>query len=126
VSDLIENTISRIERFSIKNYDGVTGAGEKLVAFSPAIEAAGSGLKGFLMENLYQHYRVARMTIKAGAVIRDLFRIYTEHPDTLPEDHQKKCSRDGVILTATDYIAGMTDRFAIQEHHKLFDPATRG
>ena len=77
------------------------------------------------MKNLYQHYRVARMTMKAENVIRDLFTIYTQHPDTLPEDYQKKFSKDGVVLTATDYIAGMTDRFALEEHQKLTDPMIR-
>ena len=125
VSDLIENTVAMIERNSIKKYGDVLGASEKLVAFSGEIESANSELKKFLMDNLYQHYRVARMTIKAEKVIRDLFQIYTEHPDTLPHDHQKRFSKDGIILTATDYIAGMTDRFALEEHEKLTDPMIR-
>ncbi len=125
VSDLIENTLRRIEKFSIKSLTDVGRAPEKIVTFSSDIEAATGELKDFLMENLYQHYRVARMTIKASMVIRDLFQIYTGHPDTLPEDYQKKYPKDGVVLTATDYIAGMTDRFALEEHQKLTDPMIR-
>ena len=125
VSDLIGNTLRRIEEFSIKNYADVAGTTEKTVAFSREIQGANSELKSYLMGNLYQHYRVARMTIKAEMVIRDLFQIYTSHPDTLPEDYQKRYSKDGVILTATDYIAGMTDRFALEEHQKLTDPMIR-
>ena len=125
VSDLIGNTARRLEEFSITAYEGVLAAGEKMVAFSPEIIDANNELKRFLMTNLYQHYRVARMTMKAEMVIRDLFTIYTQHPDTLPEDYQKKFSRDGVVLTATDYIAGMTDRFALEEHQKLTDPMIR-
>lgn len=125
VSDLIENTLRRIEKFSIKSLTDVGRAPEKIVTFSSDIEAATGELKDFLMENLYQHYRVARMTIKAAMVIRDLFQIYTGHPDTLPEDYQKKYPKDGVVLTATDYIAGMTDRFALEEHQKLTDPMIR-
>ncbi len=124
-TDLITHTLARIEQFSVKNYDDVTGAPEKLVAFSPEIGTATDELKKFLMNNLYQHYRVARMTIKAEKVVRDLFQIYTEHPDTLPHDHQKRSWKDGLILTATDYIAGMTDRFALEEHQKLTDPMIR-
>jgi dGTPase len=125
VSDLIENTGKRIDKFSIKNFEEVGRSPEKIVAFSRSIEAATAELKAFLMDNLYQHYRVARMTIKAAMVVRDLFQIYTGHPDTLPEDYQKKYPKDGVILTATDYIAGMTDRFALEEHQKLTDPMIR-
>jgi len=124
-SDLIANTVGRIEQYSVKSYGDVTTATEKLVAFSPEIGSATAELKKYLMDNLYQHFRVARMTIKAGKVVRDLFQIYTEHPDTLPHDYQKKFFRYGVIRTATDYIAGMTDRFALEEHQKLTDPMIR-
>ena len=125
VSDLISSTLSRIGRFNIRNYQDVLAAGEKLVAFSGEVGSASGEMKRFLMEKLYQHYRVARMTIKAEKVVRDLFEIYTRHPDTLPEDYQKKFQKDGIILTATDYIAGMTDRFALEEHQKLTDPMIR-
>ncbi|OHD63551.1 MAG: deoxyguanosinetriphosphate triphosphohydrolase [Spirochaetes bacterium RBG_13_51_14] len=125
VSDLVENTMTRLDRFSVNNYSEVLTADEKMAAFSPETEAANIELKSFLMDNLYQHYRVARMTIKAQKVIRDLFEIYTRHPDTLPEDYQKKFPNDGIVLTATDYIAGMTDRFALEEHQKLTDPMIR-
>jgi len=125
VSDLIDNTLHRIGQFSIKNFNNVIQAETKTVAFSRKIESANLELKNFLMDNLYQHYRVARMTIKAEMVIRDLFQIYTNHPDTLPEDYQKKYPRDGVVITARDYIAGMTDRFALEEHQKLTDPMIR-
>jgi dGTPase len=121
-TDLITHTTTRIERFSVRSYDDVISAPEKLVAFSPDIQTATDELKKFLMSNLYQHYRVARMTIKAEKVVRDLFRIYTEHPDTLPHDHHKRSWKDGLVLTTADYIAGMTDRFALEEHQKLTDP----
>lgn len=125
VSDLIDNTLQRIDEFSIKKFTDVGRAQEKIVSFSEGLGTATAELKAFLMDNLYQHYRVARMTIKASMVIRDLFQIYTLHPDTLPEDYQKRYAKDGVVLTATDYIAGMTDRFALEEHQKLTDPMIR-
>ncbi|TFH40058.1 MAG: deoxyguanosinetriphosphate triphosphohydrolase [Chrysiogenales bacterium] len=125
VTDLIDNSVKRMEHFSIKNFADVARAPEKIISFSPEIEAATGEMKATLMERLYQHYRVARMTIKAERVIRDLFHIYTGHPDTLPEDYQKRYLKDGVVLTATDYIAGMTDRFALEEHQKLTDPMIR-
>lgn len=125
VSDLILTTAQRIEAFNIASFADVASSPERIVCFSDCIDAANKQLKAFLMEHLYQHYRVARMTIKAQAVIRDLFRIYTEYPDTLPEEYREKALRDGVIPTATDYIAGMTDRYALEEHQKLTDPMIR-
>lgn len=125
VTDLIEHTVARLKLFSITDAGDVARAPEKIVTFSPGIAEANGELKSMLMERLYMHYRVARMTIKAEKVVRDLFHIYTEHPDTLPDEYQKRCQKDGVVLTATDYIAGMTDRFALEEHGKLTDPMIR-
>ena len=82
-------------------------------------------LKKFLREILYQNYRVARMTIKSQMVVRDLFNIYTAHPDTLPDSYQERIQHDGLLLTVTDYIAGMTDRYALEEHKKMTDPMIR-
>jgi dGTPase len=125
VTDLIDFITENITRQSIKSYDDVRKAGERIAGFSSSVKSANQELKGFLRERLYQHYRVARMTIKARKVVRELFEIYTEHPDTLPADYQERIPGDGVLLTATDYIAGMTDRFALQEHMKLTDPSIR-
>ena len=126
VSDLIENTPAAHRKNSRSRIMTMSpGPREKTVAFSRDIEGGQRRAEEFLMDNLYQHYRVARMTIKAEKVITRPFQIYTEHPDTLPEDYQKKYPKDGVVLTATDYIAGMTDRFALEEHQKLTDPMIR-
>ena len=125
VSDLLENTQQAAAALNVKSHDDVRKAGEKIVRFSDEVAGANSELKNFLRTRLYQHYRVARMTMKAQKVIRDLFTIYTQHPDTLPDDYQDRIGRDGIFRTATDYIAGMTDRFALEEHNKLTDPMIR-
>jgi dGTPase len=65
------------------------------------------------------------MSLKSQKVISELFHIYTEHPDTLPDRYREEIERNGVIRTVTDFIAGMTDRFAIEEHRKLTDPFMR-
>jgi dGTPase len=79
-------------------------------------------LKDFLYNNLYRHYRVVRMAVKAERIIRDLFTAYLDEPAILPKHAQALIEERGVERTICDYIAGMTDRFAIEEHHKIFTP----
>ena len=74
---------------------------------------------------MYQHYRVTRMSFKSQKVINELFHIYTEHPETLPETYKELIEQQGIIRTVTDFIAGMTDRFALEEYRKLTDPFIR-
>jgi len=76
-------------------------------------------LKDFLLSNLYRHFRVNRMGAKARRVVRELFQAFTEEPRLLPEDFYQQFSREGVRAVA-DYIAGMTDRYALREHRRLF------
>jgi len=125
VSDLIKCTVGSLERKSVKNLDDIRKAGEKLTGFSDPVRTANGELKKFLKERLYQHYRVARMSMKAQKVMIDLFRIYTVHPDTLPDDYQTRIESEGVFKTTADFIAGMTDRYALEEHRKLTDPMIR-
>ena len=79
-------------------------------------------LRFFLMERLYRHYRVVRMSTKAKHFIQELFKIYVEKPGQLPMETQKKIALDGVKRVVCDYIAGMTDRYCLDEYKKLFDP----
>ena len=81
-------------------------------------------LKDFLYKNLYQHYRVVRMSVKAERVVENLFNAYIDEPSILPQEYQKSIDVDGLERTVCNYIAGMTDRFAIDEHQKLFNPET--
>jgi dGTPase len=79
-------------------------------------------LKDFLFKNLYHHYRVKRMAMKAERIINDLFSAYQKDSTILPSHIQNWIDERGLERTICDYISGMTDRFAIQEHKKLFDP----
>jgi dGTPase len=79
-------------------------------------------LKSFLYEHMYRHHRVYRMQIKAERILADLFKAYTEYPAMLPEAIQEKASDGHFYRAIADYIAGMTDRFALAEHSRLFDP----
>ena len=82
-------------------------------------------LKEFLLANMYRHYRVVRMGAKAGRVLRDLFQAFVDEPRQLPPHYFEAVEREGVHRVVCDYIAGMTDRFALDEHRKLFDPRVR-
>lgn len=125
VSDLIETTRAHTMSLSISSYADVRSAPRKIVAFSKGIGEANDELKDFLWQNLYQHYRVVRMSIKAQKVIRDLFTLYREHPKALPYSYFSRIETDGLKPTISDYIAGMTDRYAMGEHQKLTDPMIR-
>jgi dGTPase len=74
------------------------------------------------MERLYHHYRVMRMSIKAKRFIKELFCVYEQNPNQLPAEIQGRVERDGVKRAVCDYIAGMTDRYALDEYKKLFNP----
>ncbi len=122
VTNLIDNIINKIERFLIKDYSDVRKAGELIACFSTEIQEANQELKKLLNEKLYKHYKVVRMGIKAQRVIRELFNLYTDFPNALPDSHFKRIKKDGVKQTISDYISGMTDRFALEEHKKLTEP----
>jgi dGTPase len=105
--------------------EDVRKAGRRLVAYSPAMAGQVRELKDFLLKNMYRHYRVVRMGDKAGRILRDLFQTFTQEPLQLPPRYQERIEHDGLHRVVCDYIAGMTDRFALDEHRKLFDPLVR-
>ena len=97
----------------------------RLVTYAPEMARQVRELKDFLFANLYRHYRVVRMGDKAGRIVRDLFHSFVGEPKQLPPHFQSPIERDGVHRVVCDYVAGMTDRFALDEHRKLFDPQVR-
>jgi len=122
VTDLIRETESNINKLKLKSCLDVKKLGNKTVAFSKDMSNLRKPLREFLMDNLYHHYRVIRMSIKAKRFIQELFKIYVDKPEQLPNDIQKRIPGDGVRRVVCDYIAGMTDRYALDEYKKLFDP----
>jgi dGTPase len=125
IIDLVEETKRRIAEFAPQSADEVRKLGRPLVAFSKEMQKNDRALKKFLFPNMYRHYKVNRMTSKARRVMRDLFSLLLAEPGCLPPEWQALCDRPGTEKTArtvADYIAGMTDRFALQEHRRLFDP----
>lgn len=125
VTDLVKATEDKLSERAIQSLEGVRQAPHKCVTFSKETQAAAGELKAFLFENMYRHPHVERMGEKARRVIVDLFETYTRHPKVLPKEAQRQMEREGKERVICDYIAGMTDRFALEEHAKLFDPAVK-
>ncbi len=123
--DLVVTTLESVRRAGVGSVEDVRRAGRRLVGYSPDMARRVKELKDFLFTNMYRHYRVVRMGDKAGRVLRDLFLSYVGEPLTLPAHYQERIPHDGVHRVVCDYIAGMTDRFAVDEHRKLFDPLVR-
>lgn len=125
VTDLISSTVKNIVVTGIETYDDVKSSGRMLAGFSPDVLKANNELKKFLRDNMYRHYRVTRMSFKSQRVINELFNTYMEHPETLPDGYARQIDGQGLARTVTDFIAGMTDRFALEEYRKLTDPFIR-
>ncbi|KAF0102991.1 MAG: dgt [bacterium] len=119
VVDLLEETRRNIAQHRPDSPDAVRAC-PPLAAFGAAIGAEALELKRFLFQNLYRHYRVVRMSEKAGRLIRELFQAFVAEPRMLPPEHRARADRDPQRAVC-DYIAGMTDRYAIREHRRIFD-----
>ncbi|MDX1251316.1 MAG: deoxyguanosinetriphosphate triphosphohydrolase [Gammaproteobacteria bacterium] len=130
VIDLIETSRARLVQTAPADIDAVRACSLPLIGFSEAMQAQNLELKQFLRHNLYQHYRVRRMTSKAQKVITALFDAFINDPRLLPPESQRNVQSleesngdTGRARAVADYIAGMTDRYAIKEYDRLFNPA---
>ncbi len=122
VSDVIYATDDQLAQHNITTVEEIRKLPQNLVTHSPEVEKMDRQLKDFLYENLYQHWRLMRMDLKARRFITDLFQAYLNSPFVMPENTQKQIEQRGLPRTVCDYIAGMTDRFALKEYNKLFNP----
>jgi dGTPase len=132
VNDLIDASTAAIAAAAPESVDDVRALSAPLLTFSEPVRAEHLELKRYLREHLYKHYRVLRMTTKAGRVVRELFDAMFGEVSLMPTEHQEAARRleatggeAGRARAVADYIAGMTDRFAILEHRRLFNPAER-
>jgi len=132
VSDLIESSSVRLLESGVQSIGEVRRHPDPLIGFSTLIAEENHALKTFLREHVYRHYRVRRMTSKARRVIDTLFEGFFGDTSLMPDEHQDAVSRleaaqgrAGRARAVADYIAGMTDRYAILEHRRLFDPGER-
>ena len=120
ILDLVAASQQRIDAAGLTCVDDVRDTAA-LITFSPAMRQQATLLKQFLRENLYKHYLVNRMTSKARRIITELFDAFTSEPTLLPPDYQVADGNPHAqVRTIADYIAGMTDRYAIREHRRLF------
>jgi dGTPase len=128
VTDLLNQTRQNIAAEGIETVDDIRKLGKPLVAFSPEMQDTNLKLKTFLMENMYRHYKVNRMSSKAKRVVKELFNFFLAEPQCLPTHWRKLAGGPRSVTTATvvaDFIAGMTDRFALDEHRRIFDVQAR-
>lgn len=128
VSDVMAQTFTNIAQEHIERPEDIRMLGKPLVAFSPQMQEINLALKSFLMENMYRHYKVNRMASKARRVIKDLFQFFLAEPQCLPTSWGKLAGGAKSPITAmvvADFIAGMTDRFALDEYRRIFDVQAR-
>ena len=125
VTDFVTTTEKRLRALNIDSLAALRAQGKPVISFSDELERRNRVLKDYLMENFYRHYRVSRMAAKAERVLEELFTAYLKNPRLLPKSAQKKMNDEQPARVVSDYIAGMTDRFALQEHQRLFDPGTQ-
>ncbi len=130
VTDLVETSRRRLEEAAPRDIEAVRAAPAPLIGFSEEMDAMNRELKRFLRRALYRHYRVQRMSAKAERIVSALFEAFLDEPLLLPPEYQDKAraqeARSGIAGRArvvADYVAGMTDRFAIGEYERLFDPS---
>lgn len=124
VEDVITTARQRLEVLAPQSADDVRGAGETIVRFSPEMAGREKQLKGFLYANLYRHPDVIRVRRGADRIVRDLFEAYFADPRAMPEGWREGLDRaeDRIkARSAADFLAGMTDTYAIKEHQRLFD-----
>ena len=128
VSDLLTTSAARLEALAADSADAIRHHTMPVIAFSDAMAADLEVLRGFLFTNMWRHYKVNRMTSKAKRVVTDLFNLFMSETNTLPVEWQG--GKDNAIGTLAvgdrariiaDYIASMTDRYAILEHERLFE-----
>jgi dGTPase len=123
VEDLVQTTAARIEQEGITSLEQVRERRLRLPGFSPPMAERHRQLKQFLWDHLYQHPKVLRMEQKARRVLTDLFQAYQDCLKALPERYYERIQGgEAPERVICDYVAGMTDRFALDEHRKLFDP----
>lgn len=126
VTDLIETTEDQLQRQNVETIEDVRAIKPKIVEFSDGIAERVRELKALLFERLYNHHRVRRMAVKADRIMTGLFETYLQEPRQMPPRVHAKIERgEPVPGVVADYIAGMTDRFALDEYKKLFDPYER-
>ncbi len=125
VTDLVKATDNRLKENAVQSSLEIQKLQHNVIGFSDDMLRRNRELKDFLFKKLYRHYRVVRMQVKAEKILEDLFNAYRMEAATLPDHIQSQIEGRGLERTICDYIAGMTDRYAIDEHQKLLNPQVK-
>ena len=132
VRDVVSASAERLSAVALQSIDEVRAQPAPIIVMSETVREEHLELKRFLNTNLYRHYRVLRMTNKARKVLRELFEVFMQDIDLLPSEHriaaanaEREHGKAGRARVVADYVAGMTDRYAIIEHRRLFSPGER-
>ncbi|MBU0858610.1 MAG: dNTP triphosphohydrolase, partial [Alphaproteobacteria bacterium] len=128
VADVMAETQKRLAALNPQSADDIRRANHAMVAFSPEMSARVEALREFLWERMYRHFTVRRMRLKVSRVVKDLYEAFMDQYQLLPDNWQKRLTEAGGPMDrithariVADYIAGMTDRYAIREHERLFN-----
>ncbi len=125
ISDVVESTSDRIKSARVRTPNGIQKLDHNVIGYSEDMTRRNRELKDFLYVNLYRHHRVVRMAVKAERILTELFDAYCNDPEMLPGQFYTLIEKRSLERTVCDYLAGMTDRYAIEEHDKLFNPHIR-
>ncbi len=121
VSDLIATTRDRLEAAAVENIVDVTTASQPLARLSAAYQAPAAELTAFLFQHVYRHPTLLADRAIAGAALEEMFERFSRQPQRLPAQYQRQFDRDGLSRTVCDFLAGMTDRHALEEHRRQVD-----
>ena len=125
VTDVLRHTETTLNAFTLDTAEKIQTHSDNVVAYSPDFDRLIQPLKQFLYDRMYRHYRLMRMQFKAERFISQLFEVYLQEPNMLPDSTHLRLSGAPLPRVITDYIAGMTDRYALDEWQKMFDPYAR-
>jgi len=123
VTSMINTSAINLEKSQVKSARELQSLDHNVVGFDDEMKKRNRILKDFLFKNMYHQYRVVRMHKKAERILTELFNAYANEPSMLPQQFQNLIEEKGKQRTISDYLAGMTDRFAVDEYAKLFDPS---
>jgi dGTPase len=123
--DLLVTSEREIATAGVASLDEVREAGRRLIHLSAELEPKVRELEAFMMDRVYRHHRVVRMTTKAKRFIGKIFEAYRANPDQLRPDYRRRARTEGLERVIADYIAGMTDRFAQDDYRRLYEPFER-
>ena len=125
INDVVRYSLENIKQSRIETFEDVKAVNRILVSYSNQADEQTAELKAFLQKNVYQHYKVERMRVKAERYVTLLFSTFKDNPTLLPQKYRERIVVESKERVICDYIAGMTDRYALDEYKKLFEPYER-